>query len=344
MTRLVILLVWLCAGMAHAEPELRGTIGHGPQPLLFRSNTDLSIMGPVIEAFTEANPDVTVQYEQWTANGLYEAASAACRDGRQGGDVVFSSAVQQMVELVNGGCAQPHQSEATRALPAARRWRDELWGLTEEPSVIVYNKRLIRPAQAPRDRFQLLDMMRREDDRWSGRFATYDIEQSGLGYLFAYSDSLEATTFGALLEGFARSNAVVTCCSAQIIDDVSSGKFALAYNMLGSYVMNHPRPDVAMVLPEDYTLFLSRAYMIPKRARHPETAKRLLDFLLSADGQEAIRAAGLIFPDDPQENGLLPSARRFIGLSPALLVALDHHTRRRFSDVWSETFTRIPAP
>ncbi|MEC8794942.1 MAG: extracellular solute-binding protein [Pseudomonadota bacterium] len=223
-------------------------------------------------------------------------------------------------------------------MPPSRRWRDELWGLTEEPAVIIYNRDLIDPADVPRDRFALLDLMRREPEMLRGKIATYDIEQSGLGYLFAYSDSLEATTFGALLEGFARTDAVATCCSAEIINGVADGTYALAYNVLGSYVANGVHSTVGLILPEDYTLFLSRGFMIPKRAQNPQAATRLLDFLLSPEGQTQIKQAGLTFPQDAGDTGLIPSARRFITLSPALLVPLDAQKLDRFAEFWSSNF------
>ena len=71
-----------------------------------------------------------------------------------------------------------------------------------------------------------------------GRVATYDIEASGLGYLFAFADSQQATTFGSLIEAFARSGAVATCCSTEIIDGVASGRYLVGYNILGSYALD----------------------------------------------------------------------------------------------------------
>ena len=36
-----------------------------------------------------------------------------------------------------------------------------------------------------------------------------------------------------------------------------------------------------MVIPDDYALVMQRLALIPKRAPHPETARRFLDYLLS---------------------------------------------------------------
>lgn len=317
----------------------------GAVVLRLRSTTDIAVLGPALEAFVAHHPDLAIAYQQWSSNGLYEVSRAECEAGGvPQADAAFSSAVDQLVELVNLGCAQPYRSEATAALPEARRWRDEIWGLTREPAVILYNRRLVPAEDVPSDRFALLDLMARPDGRYAGRIATYDIEASGLGYFFAFADSLEASTFGALLEGFERSGAVATCCSAEIIDGVARGDYLIAYNVLGSYVAARQAADVATVWPADYTLFLSRAYMIAKGAAQPGAAGELLDFLLSAEGQAILARSGLVAQDEPEGAGPHESALRPIRIGPVQLVARDAQKVSGFIRRWRETFTQRGGP
>lgn len=339
-----ILTVLALLSLPAAAQEARARFGADGAPAIrLRSTTDISILAPTLQAFVARNPGLAVNYEQWGSNDLYALGLAECEAGQTGADALFSSAVHQMVELVNFGCASPYWSEATLALPEARRWRDEIWGITHEAAVIVYNRALLPPEDVPQTRFDLLDLMRRDESRHRGRIATYDIEASGLGYLFAYADSLEASTFGALLEGFARADAVATCCSAEIIQGVAEGRYLLAYNVLGSYVEANRGDSVGVVRPRDYTLFLSRAYMIPKGAS-PEAA-RLLDFLLSAEGQKRLSDSGLAGTGrDPDASGLPESAERPIPISPELLVARDAQKRGRFIARWRDTFGRAAMP
>ena len=119
-------------------------------------------------------------------------------------DVVISSAVHQMVELVNLGCGTTFRSPQTSALAEPLRWRDELWGITREAAVVIYNRALVPAEDIPSTRFALLDLLRPAGSPYAGRVATYDIEESGLGYLFAFKDSQEASTFGALTAMFNR--------------------------------------------------------------------------------------------------------------------------------------------
>lgn len=345
----VILAVLLAAagGVARSDPapEATATFGAGnaATTLSVLGTTDVGLFAPLLEAFVAAAPEIAVEYEQWGSNDLYALAAAACRGERAPADLVVSSAADLQVKLVNDGCAQPHRSLLTAALPPDAKWRDELFGVTEEPAVIVYNRDLVPPREAPRSRFDLIDLLRPADSPYAARVATYDIEESGLGYLFAFADSQQAATWGSLIEAFARSGAVSTCCSAEIIDGVAAGRYLVAYNVLGSYALDRAASDprLAVVAPEDYTLVLRRAAMIPKGAANPTAAGLLINFILSEAGREALASRHLLVPMG--DDGHVPaedSRYRPIPLAPTLLLGLDQQKRSHFLARWRAVFAR----
>lgn len=349
MPRAVVVLAMVLARVALAGagnaqqagpgPETRTRFGARDVPaMVLRSTTDIAVLGPIIADFTSRNPDVAVEFEQWTSNSLYDASRRDCDAATPEADAVLSSAVHQLVDLVNADCAAPYRSAATRALPDARRWRDEIWGVTQEPAVIIYNTHLVPFADVPRSRFALLDLMRRDDRRYRGKIATYDIRTSGLGYLLAFEDSRKASTFGSLIEGLGRAHAVRTCCSAEIIKGVSDGTYLIAYNVLGSYVDVRRDPGVGVIWPRDYTLVLSRGYMIPKGAKRAAAARRLLEFLLSVPGRLDLAAAGLLSAQEAADSATHESTLRPIAITPVLLVALDRQKRARFIQRWRSAF------
>lgn len=350
---LALAMLLIAPGAAGRAQELTARFGpdDAASRMLVRSTTDLAAIGPVIDRFVQARPGLRVTYEQWGSNDLYDLAEAACVGRAPAADLVISSAVHQMVRLVNDGCAAAHASAQTQTLLPALRWRDELWGITREPVVMVYNRDLVPADEVPRSRFDLLDLLRPPDSRYRGRVATYDIEASGLGYLLAFADSQEATTFGGLMESFGSSGAVATCCSAEIIDAVAAGRFLVAYNVLGSYALARAATDrrLGVVAPQDYTLILSRAAMIPKAAPSPGLGADLVDFLLSADGRRELEKALLLVRFDV-EGGLMDlpdtveAIQRPIALSPALLIALDRHKRQIFARRWRAAFPAAPGP
>jgi len=309
--------------------------------LTIDSSTDTEVFAPILEAFAKRVPDVAIRYREITTNELNDLAERGCSGAEPAADLVVSSSIDQQVKLANDGCAQPNHSALVEALPAWAKWRDEVVGLTYEPAVIVYNRDLVPPARVPQSRFDLIDLLRPDDNPFTGRIATYDIERSGVGYLFAFMDAQQATTFGRLIEAFGRNKVVATCCSAEIIDAVASGRFLIGYNMLGSYALARAANDrrIGIVAPTDYTLVLARAALIPKRARNAELARRFIDFALSEDGRRLLTESGLIVSFDeagegPSSlSGAVPTLRP-IALSPVLLIGLDRQTRDNFLALW----------
>jgi iron(III) transport system substrate-binding protein len=309
--------------------------------LIIDGSTDTEVFAPVLEAFAKRVPDVAIRYREITTNELYQLAESGCSGNAPAADLVVSSSIDQQVKLANDGCAQPNHSTQVQALPAWAKWRDEVVGLTYEPAVIVYNRDLVPAEQVPHSRFDLIDLLRPADNPFVGRIATYDIERSGVGYMFAFVDAQQATTFGRLIEAFGRNKVVATCCSAEIIDEVASGRFLIAYNMLGSYALARAAEDrrIGVVAPTDYTLILARAALIPKRAEHPELARQFIDFALSEEGRRLLTESGLIVPfDEPAPSGLAATGEvptlRPIALSPALLIGLDQQTQENFLSLW----------
>ncbi|WP_417307874.1 ABC transporter substrate-binding protein [Devosia sp.] len=311
--------------------------------LLIRSTTDIAALAPLLKAYVAAHPAVGVRYEQWGSIALDSLSASACAGAENPADLVISSAVDLQTRLVNDGCAQPFSSSLTERLPETRNWRNELFGLTYEPAVIIYNRQLLEPDDVPRSRFDLIDALRPENAVLAGRVATYDIEESGLGYLFAFVDSEQANTFGRLMEAFGRSGAVATCCSAEIIDAVSQGIYLVGYNVLGSYALSRAEtdPNIGVLAPADYTLVLSRGAYIPAWARNADLAKQFIDFTLAPEGVAALKETRLIIDflgddaDLPLPGGAAANLR-LIRLSPRLLVGLDQHKRQIFLKLWRE--------
>jgi len=348
-TALGIVLL-LLSGPAAAQ-EAVATFGPAQsaagQTLIVHGSTDIDAFAPVLHGFARSAPDLRIVYEQRSTNEIYALASAACGKGEAAADVLISSSIDQQIKLVNDGCALSHVSARTEALPKWANWRDEVFGLTSEPAVMVYNRVLVRPDQVPKSRFDLIDLLRLPDRPFAGRVATYDIEKSGLGYLFAFADAQQATTFGRLIEAFGSSGAVATCCSAEIIDAVAAGRYLIGYNLLGSYALARAAKDdrIGIVAPGDYTLLLSRAALIPKGAANPGAARQLIDFVLSEAGRDLLVDAALIvqFSEGTGDSGArdeaatiraLPSTLRPLAFSPAHLVGLDRHKRQLFIDQW----------
>lgn len=316
------------------------------QTLLVHSSGDIEPFSAIFEAFAAANPGLRVIYEQRSTNDIYARASEACDAGRASADLLISSSIDQQFKLVNDGCAQPYRSRATDRAPRWANWRDEIFGLTREPAVIVYNKAFFERRAVPQSRFELIDLLRGRagnvEGEFAGRIATYDIERAGVGYLFAFADAQQATTFGRLIEAFGRNDVEMLASSSALIEGVAQGEYLIAYNILGSYALARAErdPRIGVVAPSDYTLLLARAAVVLKEADSPDAAGAFIDFALSDAGRELLANESLIVDvdTDPRLSTADPagsgSSLRPIPFTTALLAGLDRAKRRIFLETW----------
>ncbi|MCA1998716.1 MAG: ABC transporter substrate-binding protein [Hyphomicrobiales bacterium] len=355
MRRMLLLLALLAAPTAAAGEDVTIFAAPGTERhvLTLDTATDLAAFQPLILAFQREEPDVTIRYREMVTNTLFERVRQECADGRRNADLVITSSVDHLVVLANEGCARAHRSAETLAAPAWTRWRDEIFGFTFEPAVIVYNRALMAREEVPRTRLALIELMREQPVRLAGRIGGYDIARSGIGYLFAAFDARNALVYGRLIEGFGRLNLVTRCCSGDLIQELAEGRLHLAYNLLGSYAYAAQRQGapIGIVLPEDYVLVLSRGAMIPVRGGEPALARRFLDFLLSPRGQKVVREEAFFFdvsgavPEGVEAAAPVLDAGniRPIVIGPGLLPMQDRARRIRFLREWAKAIERSPA-
>jgi two-component system sensor histidine kinase TctE len=121
----------------------------------------------------------------------------------------------------------------------------------------------------------------------------------------------------------------------------------IGYNLLGAYARARALAGapIGIVQPEDYTLVMSRAALIPRLARQPDLGGMFIDYLVSTRGQETIARRALLYPlnalaykaiEATGQGQLLAGPLRPLALGPALLVFLDPMKRARFIASWQQ--------
>lgn len=295
------------------------------------STTDTEVFAPLIEAFQAQNPGISIRYVVASSQELFRAIA-----GRElPVDLAISSAMDMQMKLANDGFAAVHRSEATAALPGWARWRDQIFAFTQEPVVLAISRTALAGRPVPRTRGALIELLRAAPGAFVGRIGTYDPRASGAGYLFATQDARQSDTYWRFSEVIGGLSPRLYVSTGAMIDDLRSGRLALAYNVLGSYLA--PRldewADGEMVELRDYTNVLLRTAFILEDARHPDEARAFLDFLVSDDGQRLIGEKTGLAPIDETALAAAPHLRP-IRLDPGLLVYVDPVKRRNFLEEW----------
>ncbi|WP_170848488.1 ABC transporter substrate-binding protein [Devosia sp. YR412] len=345
MSGLCALAVLVACGPATAATTYAAPDGEASAVLTIVGTTDEPLFRHFIEGFQKLHGDITVVYDETDTRPLFEGVVAGTLPLDP--DIIVSSAADLQLKLANDGFALAYDSPYLPALPEWAHWRNEVFGFTFEPAVIVYNPELIAPDEVPRTHLKLAELLENQTERFAGRIATYDIGDSGVGYMLAANDQFISSNFWRLASAFGRAKVRLSGSSPRIIDAIETGQLALAYNVLGSYALARGAANdtVQVVVPDDYVLVLSRSIIIPRSAKHPDLGKLFLDFTLSPDGQAIAAGAtalGSIIGDfDGGFTSRSIAARgggalQPIAIGPSLLVSLDQQRRDRFLATWFE--------
>ena len=276
---LSIILIWIAGWATAFEVEDRARFGPetASQTLKIISTTDTAIFAPMMESFLDRTSDVAIDY---TVASSTETMRAIQTEG-QAFDLVISSAMDLQTKLANDGFAQRYVSSSTRALPQWGKWNDMVFAFSQEPAAIVVSNAAFADLSTPRSREDLISILRRNRDRFQGRVGTYDIRESGLGYLFATQESRVSETYWRLTEVMGGLDARLYCCSSQMIDDVATGRLAVAHNVRGSYAVHRDDLDgLSNNLPSESTTNMLRSVIIPQKAPTPVLAGAFIDHML----------------------------------------------------------------
>jgi len=254
------------------------------------SALDTKAATPLIKDFNALYPDIKVEYNDMNSTELYNRFIAEVASGQGGADVMWSSAMDLQVKLVDEGKAMAYKSPETPKLPAWSVYKGEAYGTTFEPAVFIYNKRLVTGDEIPTDHASFAKIINTHVDKYKGKVTTYDIEKSGVGFMFVVQDSKYFPGMKDLVHGFGKTGYKVYGSTGNMLEKTSSGEHLLGYNVLGSYAAVRAKkdPGLGVVLPKDYTLVLSRVIFIGKDAKHPNAAKLWVDYVLSQRGQKVI--------------------------------------------------------
>jgi iron(III) transport system substrate-binding protein len=310
------------------------------------STTDQKQIAPLIKDFEALYPGVKVEYHDMNSTEIYNRFISESAVGPSA-DVVWSSAMDQTVKLVNDGYAQPYKLSDSSKLPDWAIWKNEAFGTTYEPVGFVYNKRLVEPGEVPQTHADFAKLLASKAEKFKGKVVTYDPEKSGVGFMLHSQDALaNSAGFWELARAMGQAGLRVQSSTGTMLERIASGENLIGYNMLGSYALVRAQkdPSIGVAFPKDYTLIMSRVTFIAKQAKHPSASRLWVEYVLSQRGQSLIASQADLFAirsdvtGDTTASGLqaqLGKAVKPIPIAPALLTYLDQSKRLEFLKQWN---------
>jgi iron(III) transport system substrate-binding protein len=306
--------------------------------------TDSKAVQPLVKDFNALYPGISVEYNDMNSTEVYNRFISEVAAGGDTADVLWSSAMDLQMKLAAGGYAMPYKSVEAGKIPGWAMWKDMAYGTTFEPAAFVYNKRLVTGADIPQTHADFVRII--SQPKFQDKVTTYDIEKSGVGFMFMTQDEHDFPQFKQLEQAFGAAKVRVQSSTGTMLERISSGENLIGYNVLGSYALVRAKtdPSLGVVLPKDYTLIISRVQFISKSAKHPNAAKLWLDYLLSHRGQTIVANGSKLYAIRADVTGETTSSDliklvgeknvRPLPVNPSVAEYLDPAIRMAFLKEW----------
>jgi iron(III) transport system substrate-binding protein len=333
-----------------AEYEQIVEASKGEGPLLVYSVMAESNLKPVIDAFHELYPWIEVQTLDLGGSEVFERYYAENATGAQTADLSITADPSGWIEFVkNRGEAVEYESPEKSELPDWSMPLPGLYTVSTDPMLILYNEQVLPDELWPKGLSHLAELATENPDVFMGKITTYDIV---IPFAFAINWAVVRDSGEEAWE-------LLDTLGPMTLPEQSGGtqlqKLTSGEYVAGFFVSSGVFPKLAdlegivgWTYIEDGTPVFLRGMAIPKGATNINSAKLMLDFCLSHDGQVAWGKGGMT----PYRPGLTADecprtfqsiAQEIGGEDKMVLVNYDENAaagRDAFVERWNEAFNR----
>ena len=257
-----------------------------------------SIMGennwaPVIKAFNEKYPWITVTALDLGTTETFERYYTESAGGARTADMIITSAPGEWQEFIAKGELDVYTPVNAEGLPDFAKLADGVYAVSTDPFILIWNKALVPNPPASLDDVAKLAA----DPAFQGKITTYDVEKNGTGHAMNWfwikkMGDAGWTTLGEI----GKSTVNMQTSAGNMVKAVLSGEAAIGYFVSGISVFpKFPDADAVMGWAYDKSgqVVVVRGMGITAKASSPASAKLLMEFILSAEGQLAWSEGGL---------------------------------------------------
>jgi len=255
---------------------------------------------PILDVFEQVTGIKTNRFRAPTEEML-TTVELELRAGRPKADVIVAAAPQIMALQTRYQAFQVYEpKEADMIIDEVRYIHPALTPIGMQLYVINYNTNRIAAQDVPRTWVELAD------ERFMNQLAMADPRSSAsvhgiIWYLADYMYEKHGEPYGwGFFEKLGKLNVRLTSGHGPIMDLVETGERPIAIQLISSTVGGIKRGEPTwFVFPEDGSPVETQMIGILKSAQNVKEAQALIDFLVSARGQELIRDDGHMIPIRP---------------------------------------------
>ena len=262
--------------------------------LVIYSNTDQENWAPILRDFQAKYPWVTnISADNLDSDEVFQRQLSEMATGSAPADMLVSNAIQAWATYAaTRDTIMKYDSPELAQLPKFAELMPSVYAMSLDPVGLAYNSALME--KGPTSIADLARMVAADPGKYKDKITTRDVN-GAFGF----------TVSNAFVEGNSKAWDSLAKILPMARPETSSGtqreKILSGEYLAGFFISSavaYPAEDqsgglLKFVLPNDGTVVLGRGIGITPKAPHPATAKLFLDFVLSADGQNAVAEGGL---------------------------------------------------
>jgi iron(III) transport system substrate-binding protein len=250
---------------------------------------------PVLEGFNAKYPWIKVTTTDAGAYEVFERYYTEAAGNARTADFVATTAPDGWINFVKKGEVEPYVAKEDANVPDIGKIDKGVYAVSIDPMVFVWNKALL--PEPPKTMADLVSMIQKDPAKFQGKLITYDAAGEGFGYgLNWFYTKAKGDDGWKTLEAIGMTKPKLQTSGGKIIDAVLSGEAILGFFV--SNITVQPRLAAAGQLlgysfVPDAQVMAVRSMAVTKHATSPNSAKLLLDYILSTEGQIAFAKGGL---------------------------------------------------
>src|SRR5919197_4144634 len=251
---------------------------------------------PVMDEFKKKYSFIDLDATDDDAYGVFDKYYTETASGAKSADVVISSAMDAWQNFVKKGELEVYKSPEHDKVPAWSRLADGVYTVSSDPMVIIWNKKLV--ASPPKTIAALADLATKDQAKYKpGKITTY-IETNATGFAANWftAKKVGQDKWLQTVCQIGAKQPKVESSGGRMVDGTIAGELLLGYFVSAINVLpKFPAANdiLGYSLIGDGTPVITRAMGVTKKAKAPNRAKLLVDFILSQEGQIAWSKGGL---------------------------------------------------
>ncbi|WP_412065865.1 ABC transporter substrate-binding protein [Rhizobium sp. SYY.PMSO] len=307
--------------------------------LLVYSNMGTDNWDPIVAGFNKLYPWIKIETLNLGASEPISRYEAETGTGNASADFIVTGSISDWIRFADKKLAADYKSSEDASLPDWSKPFRGIYTFSTDPMVLGYSKLLLSDDQQP-DSFEgFAKVISEHPHLFKGKVGSYGVDGFGgsINWAFVRQHGDKAWQWLDAIGPSVKAGDG----SGPMIEKLARGEYTAVYFLSGPVVMPKMETGLDQVISWKYmsdgTPVFMRGMAITGKARNMNSAKLLLDYILSPEGQIAVSKAGFMpyrdgLPSDQLRFGSLEQLGKQIGEKNIILINYDRNMLTGFDD------------